>query len=323
MVAGKDFPGARAAQPGINQAGNRNFIADDAARVTKLLKGRWHGRYGSAPCPCCQSGRKDQNALTVGRSSSGRLLLDCKKSSCSFTAILAAAGLSRERFIPDPLAAARQERAARADAERKAGAARRLWLAASPIGGTPAAAYLESRGLEVADRSRVLRFHRSVFHGPSGRYFPAMLALVEGGEGFAVHRTYLTADGAKAAVDPVKMMLGGCAGGTVRLICGNRGVLAVSEGIESALSIPALDPRLTGASIWAALSASGMRSLRLPAQAGALAIFADGDPAGRSAAHALAERAAALGWQVRIVDPGDGRDPNDVLRLRGCEVAPC
>jgi hypothetical protein len=190
-----------------------------------------------------------------------------------------------------------------------------------PIGGTAAAIYLKSRGLEVADKHRALRFHRSAFHGPSGRYFPTMLAQVEGGEGFAIHRTYLTADGAKAAVDPVKMMLGGCAGGAVRLIHGNRGVLVVAEGIESTLSLPALDPRLTGASIWAALSASGMRSLRLPAQAGALVIFADGDQPGRSAAHALAERAAAMGWTVRMVDPGNGRDPNDVLR--GSEVASC
>ncbi len=314
-------PGARAAQPGLSKAGNGNFIADDARAVTLRLKGRWHGRYGSAPCPCCQAGRKDQNALTIGRSSSGRLLLDCKKSACSFTAILAAAGLSREWFIRDPLAAVRYEREARADAERKSAMARRLWLDAMPLGGTPAAIYLASRGLKVADRSRALRFHRSVFHGPSGLYIPAMLALVEGGEGFAVHRTYLTADGEKAVVDPVKMTLGACAGGAVRLICGNRSVLAVAEGIESALSIPALDPLLTGASIWAALSASGMRSLRLPSKAGALVIFADGDQPGRSAAHALAERAAALGWQVRIADPGDGLDPNDVLR--GREVASC
>ncbi len=322
MTGGQmENPGARAAQPGLYQAGDGHFIADDAARVTKLLKGRWHGRYGSAPCPCCQAGRKDQNALTIGRSSSGRLLLDCKKSACSFTAILAAAGLSRERFIPDPLATVRHQREARADAERKAAMARRLWLDAMPIGGTPAESYLASRGLKVGDRSRALRFHRSVFHGPSGRYFPAMLALVEGGESFAIHRTYLTADGAKAAVEPVKMMLGTCAGGAVRLICGNCGMSAVAEGIESALSLPAVAPRLAGASIWAALSASGMRSLRLPPQAGALVIFADGDQPGRSAAHALAERAAALGWQVRIIDSGDGRDPNDVLR--GLEVASC
>lgn len=315
-------PGARAAQPGLYQAGSGNFIADDARSVTVKLKGRWHGRYGSAPCPCCQAGRPNQNALTIGRSKSGRLLLDCKKSACSFAAILAAAGLSRERFIVDPLAAIRHEAAARTDAERKAAMARRLWLDAMPIGGTAAAVYLAGRGLKVAEKHRALRFHRSVLHGPSGRYFPAMLAQVEGGDGFAIHRTFLKPDGSgKAAVDTAKMALGGCAGGAVRLICGNCGVLAVAEGIESALSIPALDPLLTGTSIWAALSASGMRSLRLPSKAGALLIFADGDQPGRSAAHVLAERSAALGWQVRIVDPGDGRDPNDVLR--GREVAPC
>lgn len=322
MVASKDFPGALAAQPGLSKAGNGHLIHDDARAVTLRLKGRWHGRYGSAPCPCCQAGRKDQNALTVGRSSSGRLLAHCKRSNCSFAAILAAAGLSRERFIPDPLAALRYEREARADAERKAGAARRLWLAASPIGGTPAAAYLAARGLTVADRSRVLRFHRSVFHGPSGQYFAALLSLVEGADGFAVHRTFLKPDGGgKAEIECPKLALGACAGGAVRLLDGDPETLVIGEGIESALSIPALDPRLTGASIWAALSASGMRNLRLPEKPGALIIFTDGDTAGRSAAHALAERAAALGWQVRVVDPGDGCDPNVVLR--GREVAAC
>ena len=94
--------------------------------------------------PAAKSGRKDQNALTIRRSQSGRLLANCKKSACSFTAILSAAGLSRERFIADPLAAIRHKAAARADAERKAGAARRFWLDAMPIGGTAAAVYLRA-----------------------------------------------------------------------------------------------------------------------------------------------------------------------------------
>ena len=44
-----------------------------------------------------------------------------------------------------------------------------------------------------------------------------MVALVEGGNDFAVHRTYLGAGGRKADVDPAKAMLGPCAGGAVRL----------------------------------------------------------------------------------------------------------
>jgi hypothetical protein len=63
----------------------------------------------------------------------------------------------------------------------------------------------------------------------------------------------------------------------------------------------------------AALSASGLSGVRLPEQAGRLTIAQDGDKAGREAGHALAERAHALGWRVEILDPGDGRDWNDIL----------
>ena len=58
--------------------------------------------------------------------------------------------------------------------------------------------------------------------------------------------------------------------------------------------------------IWAALSTSGLRGLRLPAEPGRLTIGADGDTPGREAAHALAERAHALGWTVGFLDPGEG-----------------
>jgi len=67
------------------------------------------------------------------------------------------------------------------------------------------------------------------------------------------------------------------------------------------------------AAIWAALSTSGLRGLHLPPQPGRLTIAADGDTPGRQAAHALAERAHALGWQAGICDPGDGADFNDIL----------
>jgi hypothetical protein len=64
-----------------------------------------------------------------------------------------------------------------------------------------------------------------------------MVALVEGSDAFAVHRTYLLPDGSgKAAIDPDKMMLGAVAGGAVRLTDGPGG-LVVAEGIETALSL--------------------------------------------------------------------------------------
>ena len=307
-------PGARAAQPGLGTAGNGHLIHDDAAKVTRLLKGCWHGHYGVAACPCCQSGRKDQNALTISRSASGRLLAHCKRSNCSFTDILSAAGLTREHFKPDPLLVLRHEAQARAEARARSIQAVRLWSETQPIIGTIAERYLARRGL-VAPPAADLRFHPHCFHGPSRSFHPALVAAVVGGDP-AIHRTFLKPDGSgKAEIESPKMMLGATAGGAVRLLDGDPGMLFVAEGIESALSIPSIwtDHHFGWASVWATLSAAGMRSLRLPDTVGALIIFADGDTAGRSAAAALAERACALGWQVRIVDPGDLRDANDML----------
>jgi len=286
-----------------------------------MLKGRWHGHYGVAPCPVCQAGRRDQNALTISRSASGRLLAHCKKGGCDFTAILSAAGLGRGHFTPDPAAALRYEREAKTEALARSIQAVKLWSETMPIHGTAAEKYLASRGL-VAPPAADLRFHPRCYHGPSRTFHPALIAAVLGGDP-AVHRTYLRADGSgKAEVESPKLALGACAGNAVRLMTGDPGMMFVAEGIESALSIPKVwtDHRFDFASVWATLSASGMRSLRLPEKAGVLIAFADGDAAGRSAAAGLAERASALGWQVRIVDPGDGRDANDMLRAG--EVAP-
>jgi hypothetical protein len=158
-----------------------------------------------------------------------------------------------------------------------------------------------------------LRFHPEAWHGPTARRLPALVARVDGGAGFAVHRTWLRGDGTgKAPVDPPKAMLGACAGGAVRLSCAPRR-LVVAEGIETALSLSCglLDGPAT---VWAALSTSGLRALALPARAGGLTVACDGDAPGRAAALALAERAHAGGWRVDILDPGTGADFNDQLR---------
>lgn len=101
------------------------------------------------------------------------------------------------------------------------------------------------------------------------------------------------------------------AGGAVRL-CNDAGPLVVGEGLESTLSL------LCGlwkgpATVWAALSTSGMRKLCLPTEPGKLVIAMDGDKPGREAGHALAHRANGLGWQVSLFSAPEGRDFNDVL----------
>ena len=288
----------------------------DATELTTALGGRWHGRFGAAPCPVCQpDGRKGQNALTLADGRNGRLVADCKKSACGFLDILAAAGLrSGDYTPPDAATLAQREREAKAEAEKRAAQAKRLWQEAQPIAGTAAEAYLRARGISC-DLPKTLRFHPECWHGATAKRYPAMVAAVEGAGLPAVHRTYLRPDGSgKADVEPAKAMLGATAGGAVRL-AGGPSRLVVAEGIESGLSLACglLDGPAT---LWAALSTSGLRGLRLPLQPGRLTIACDGDTAGREAAHALAERAHGLGWQVSILDPGTGRDFNDILQER-------
>ncbi|MGY6409900.1 MAG: IS66 family transposase [Alkalilacustris sp.] len=182
---------------------------------------------------------------------------------------------------------------------------------AQTIAGIVAETYLRGRGITCA-LPPTLRFAPSCWHASAQR-FPALVALVEGGDGFAVHRTYLRRDGGgKAEVDPPKAMLGAVAGGAVKLAQGP-GRLAVAEGIETALSLAC--GLLNGpATVWAALSTSGMTGLRLPDIPGRLTVAPDGDKAGRGAALTLADRAARDGWAVSILTPPPGGDFNDILR---------
>jgi hypothetical protein len=253
------------------------------------------------------------NALTLADGRNGGLVLDCKKSACAFLDILAAAGVrSGDYTPPDAATLAQRERDAKAEAEKRAEQAWRLWLEAQPIAGTVAEAYLRGRGIDCP-LPPTLRFHAACWHGATAKRYPALVALVQGAGLPAVHRTYLRPDCAgKADIDPAKAMLGATAGGAVRLSDGPSRLVVAEEGIESGLSL--LCGLLDGpATLWAALSTSGLRGLRLPAQAGRLTIATDGDGPGREAGHALADRAHGLGWQVSILDPGTGRDFNDIL----------
>ena len=285
----------------------------DAQSLTMALGGRWYGRYGIAPCPVCQpERRKGQNALNLADGLDGRLLAHCKRAGCAFADIRAAAGVAPGNYTPpDPATIAQRKAEERQSAAKRAAQAQRLWQSAQSIAGTLAETYLLRRGI-TCSLPETLRFAPSCWHGATAKRHPALVALVDGGDGIAVHRTYLRRDGTgKADIEPAKAMLGAVKGGAVRLADG-AGPLAVAEGIETTLSLAC--GLLRGpASIWAALSTSGIRGLRLPLRPGRLTIAPDGDKPGRSAAQALAERAHALGWQVSLLPAPDGRDWNDVL----------
>ena len=189
----------------------------NAQTLSLQLGGRWYGRYGAAPCPVCQpERRKSQNALTISDGVSC-LLAHCKKAHCNFREIAVAAGLVGGT-LKAPSAADIEQRKAQthADAARRSRQAESLWSETAPAAGTLAEKYLRQRGI-TCDLPDTLRFKPNCWHQTAKR-LPAMLALVEGGEGFSIHRTYLQHDGlAKSQVAPSKAMLGAVSGGAVRL----------------------------------------------------------------------------------------------------------
>jgi phage/plasmid primase-like uncharacterized protein len=286
----------------------------DPHSLTRALGGKWHGSYGLAFCPAHHNTRTP--ALSLSSGSDGRLLASCK-AGCSFLSVVAALrgrGLldgARPYAAADPAQHAAKLAEERANAEKRAMQARLIWEEAQPVAETLAEKYLRGRGI-TCPLPETLRFLPACWH-PSAKRFPALVAIVDGAGGFAVHRTYLAPDGTgKATVEPQKAMLGAVQGGAVRLTEA-LGPLVVAEGIETALSLASGLLRAP-VTIWAALSTSGMGGLRLPAMPGRLTIAPDGDAAGRTAAHALAERAQALGWRVSFLSAPDGRDWNDILQ---------
>ncbi len=286
----------------------------DAATLTRVLGGHWHGQYGLAFCPVHENTRTP--ALSIKDGDNGKLLVYCF-AGCAGADVLAAlrargllAGHSDWR--PDPREIERRKAETEADDRRRIDQARRCWAEAGPISGTLAERYLRARGI-TCDLPPTLRFHPTCWHRDTAKKMPAMVAAVSiGRKVVGVHRTYLAEPGVKAFGKKSKFMLGPCSGGATRL-SGGPGELLVAEGIETTLSLlsalPDASPR-----VWAALSTSGMAGLILPPDPGELVIAPDGEDAGRKAADKLADRACAAGWRVRIMRCPDGSDWNDLGR---------
>ena len=198
---------------------------------------------------------------------------------------------------------------------KSAADALKIWNGSTSASGTPADAYLTRRGLAGVAASASLRFRGDCHHPEQRGRFPAMVALVVDVDGAprAIHRTYLTGAGYKAAIEPSKASKGPIWTHAIRLDP-EAPEIVVGEGIESAASAG----RLLSLPAWAALSAGNLaRALILPPGIRSVVIAADSDPAGSRAAQEAASRWRAKGRRVRIAWPErDGCDFNDILVQR-------
>lgn len=288
----------------------------NAETIAKALGGRKAGSGWTARCPAHDD---HTPSLSLRDADDGKVLVRCH-AGCDQDEVISnlrASGLWTQngarlfryvasRRVTKPTEPDRDE-------NKRTEAALSIWQVAKPSAGTLVETYLGSRGVNLPPTA-TLRFHPSLKH-PSGRIWPAMIALVTRGPDdvpLAIHRTFLAADGAgKAPVDPQKMMLGPCRGGAVRLAePGN--LLMVGEGIETCLAAM----QETDHPAWAALSTSGLRALDLPGDVRDVIVLADGDDPGEAAARDCALRWKREGRRVRIARPPKGMDFNDLL-VRG------
>lgn len=173
-----------------------------------------------------------------------------------------------------------------------------------PLKGSQAEHYLIARGLSVLPEREVY-FHPGVdyWQDQNKRVLPAMISVFRDAEnkGATLHITYLEYD-SKADVQSPKKFLPVARemkGGAIRLFNPDNGVLAVAEGIETALAVHQLE----GLPVWASGNAGQMASMVIPSDIKELWIYADADFAGMEAALALAKRYKHL--DVGIVYPDE------------------
>lgn len=189
-------------------------------------------------------------------------------------------------------------------------AAQRIWREAAPIAGTPAADYLEQRGI-IIEPPPTFRFAR--LRHPEGGTHPCIVALVTSlaGRFAGIQRTYLAPEGGKAQVRSAKLSLGRVAGGAMRLAPA-ASELVVTEGAEDGLTLL----QELGRPVWVAAGASMLPTMQFPAGVASIVIGADGDAPGEAAATKAAKVFSERGLAVRIMRPlGGAKDWNEQLNI--------
>lgn len=254
------------------------------------------------PCPVCDRGPRD-TALSVTVKPEGGMVAHCFR--CGFV------GTHREQ----------DQRRGHADAAQRKPPSKAVnlsdwgigfWHQCKTLSGI-AVDYLKARHCVIPPADGDLRWHPAVKH-PSGYTGPALVALVTDvhtRKAKSLHRTWINADGTKAA-NPARLPLAGheLRNGVIRLWPDEAVTygLGVAEGNETALSLA-----WAHAPVWALIDAGHLAKFPPLAGIETLVIACDNDPAGIKAARECAGRWFAAGVEV-IVTRQEQNDLNDVAR---------
>jgi putative DNA primase/helicase len=197
------------------------------------------------------------------------------------------------------------------------------WRKAGPLTrSTAGSGYFESRGLALTDAEMAaLRFRERAWHWPSQSWLPCVVALVamHDGTGLCGHQTFVRPNGTgKAEVERPRLFPKGARpihGGVWFGRANPKLEFLIAEGIETVLSALRLCAASSGC---AAVSALGLSKLILPPEARRVRIFADRDADGKGlrAAREAQQRWQGEGRQVRVSQPNQLGDANDILRRR-------
>ena len=198
-----------------------------------------------------------------------------------------------------------------------------MWSQSVPlVAGDPVTLYLKRRGIAgVWPLPASLRLHRGLPYWDGADKlgtFPALVAplIAPDGRMVALHRTYLTADGRKAAVPSPKKLTGTAGpltGAGIPLHKPAHGCIGVAEGIETALAAWCA----SGVPTVATYCAGSLAVWRWPAGAQRVMVFADADKAGREAADSLRRRVLKARLRCDVLTPtADGADWCDVWAER-------
>jgi putative DNA primase/helicase len=273
----------------------------DAQDIGIALKGRRNGKGWLARCPCPNHGKGqgDQSpSLSVSDGDDGRLLLRCF-AGCAFIDILDE--LKHRGLVEGSSVLSRPAlRRVHAPPVVPDVGALAIWGAAVDAFETVVDQYLNRRGIYLRPPMLRCRLDRR-----------SMVAGVQAPNGkvIAIQQTWLTNEGEKEAAK--RLTTGNLGAGAVRLGAVARSI-GLAEGVETALSAT----QMTGMTVWAALGASRLHSVELPAEVEEVHIFVDNDEPGRTAAKRAADVHTTIGRRVYLRSPPDQcGDWNDFLNL--------